>query len=464
MEDRKNRRLTIFLDVPFTIRTIKRWLFLIICFAMIAGAATYVAMDYVLKESYSATATVAVVPKTNSNNALNDSIMNTAISKNISMWKSNSLRKVIMDANPDLPVEGYLNASNLRGSGLVLLTSTADTAEHAYYLLSAALKNYHKIEHNFDTNYSAVLLTHLNASSISVDRKNPVKYAVLAFGGVGALWGFLLILYSLVSNRIHTESQARKLLETSVLQSIPATKKKGSKAILISQNTISPDYITCMDRLTINVEQYLRKNKEKVILVTSLQENEGKSTIAANLALNLARRGNRTVLLDVDFRQPAIYKIFEKKKEKKNSFSELLKNDTPFLNVIEKREDQYGLEILYQFKKEKDSDRMLEKVDFGHALDLLKDEYDIIVLDTPPIAPVRDVDVISPIAGNVLMVIRQDFDHATEINDAIDDLEEFGAVCVGTVLNNCQNSGFNKSSRNKAKRKQKNRSTTKKRG
>ena len=66
-----------------------------------------------------------------------------------------------------------------------------------------------------------------------------------------------------------------------------------------------------LKRIASRVRGRLDRRGGKVLLVTSVAENEGKSTLAANLALALSEEQNRVLLLDCDFRQPALYKIFE---------------------------------------------------------------------------------------------------------------------------------------------------------
>jgi len=70
-------------------------------------------------------------------------------------------------------------------------------------------------------------------------------------------------------------------------------KKKNQKAILISDSATTGDYEEELDRLTTRVESEMNKNDQKVLMVTSIRENEGKSTITVNLALNLSRRGKK---------------------------------------------------------------------------------------------------------------------------------------------------------------------------
>ena len=81
--------------------------------------------------------------------------------------------------------------------------------------------------------------------------------------------------------------------------------------MLITNPARSFLYVESLKRIASRVRGRLDRKGGKVLLVTSVAENEGKSTLAANLALALAEEQNRVLLLDCDFRQPALHKIFE---------------------------------------------------------------------------------------------------------------------------------------------------------
>ena len=87
-----------------------------------------------------------------------------------------------------------------------------------------------------------------------------------------------------------------------------------------------------------NSERFVEKGG-KVLLVTSVAENEGKSTLAANLALALAEEQNRVLLLDCDFRQPALHKIFEIPEKDGKDFGKVVLGKESASGVFEKHKD-----------------------------------------------------------------------------------------------------------------------------
>ena len=78
----------------------------------------------------------------------------------------------------------------------------------------------------------------------------------------------------------------------------------------------------------------MRKNSQKVLLVTSVGENEGKSTVAANLALSMSEKHKKVLLVDGDLRKPAQHKIFEIKDESRISLEKVLKEENGWREAV----------------------------------------------------------------------------------------------------------------------------------
>lgn len=428
------------LDLGFIKRLIRQWLIVLLSLSIIAGIVGYIAFDIVLQDTYSASALVSVVPKENSAGLLSANNISKAMTRNKSMWDSSTLLKLIKDENPSVSVKGNISATIVKDTNLINITSTANTAEDAYVLLHSALKYYRQIEANFDKNYHSVLLTGSSGSNISVTYKKPALFGVAGLVGVALGLMVLLCLWSALTDVIHNESQAKQLLAIPVYEALPFINKvkRKIKAILITQKGTELTYLEGIDRLTARIEQHLLHRNKKIVMVSSVQENEGKSTVAVNLAINLSRRGGKTLLIDMDFCRPVLYKIFDHEDEEKTDFSDRMKDFNELTTCIKHLDEFYNVDALFQYRAVRDSDRVLEKMPLEDILSKLSEQYDYIVIDTPPVGPVRDAEVLSTIIEDILLVVRQDFIRASVVNDVIDQLEEHGALCMGVVLNNCQ--------------------------
>ena len=172
----------------------------------------------------------------------------------------------------------------------------------------------------------------------------------------------------------------------------------------------------------------------------SIKENEGKSTVAANLALSFVRRGKRVMLIDADLRRPALAKIFDITLEKEQELSEYLKGNSELGQVIYKGRER-ELYCVFQCSPEAEPDKLLTRQAFRELFRLMSGKVDYILFDTPPVGIVRDSEAIAEFCDAAVVVMRQDRVGAGMVNDVTDTLEEAGANVLGCVLNAVKGGG-----------------------
>ena len=184
------------------------------------------------------------------------------------------------------------------------------------------------------------------------------------------------------------------------------------------------------------MEYHARKRGQKVILVTSVGENEGKSTIAANLALSLAEKNRSVVLLDCDFRKPSLHKIFEVIPQKEQTLTSYLLQDqldpTPYLTQLKK----YGITLGISQSSGKSIAKLLNNGKLAALLQQLRTQADYVILDTPPMLAAADAEYIATLADTAVLVVRSDFMSTGSINEGLDKLRKSAPEVCGFVLNN----------------------------
>ena len=177
-----------------------------------------------------------------------------------------------------------------------------------------------------------------------------------------------------------------------------------------------------------------RKNK-KVFAVTSVAENEGKSTVAANIALALAGRGYKVALVDLYIRKPSMYKIFDFTQETKSDFYDALSNKVFLDKLTFHRYKKSNLIIAFN-KKSYDTSydffsiKILEKY-----ISVLRQKVDFVIIDTPPTLVTADAVSTAAVADKTLLVVRTDTVAVQDINDAILAIRDAGGKLAGCVLN-----------------------------
>ncbi|MEG1255947.1 CpsD/CapB family tyrosine-protein kinase [Clostridium sp.] len=169
----------------------------------------------------------------------------------------------------------------------------------------------------------------------------------------------------------------------------------------------------------------------KVIVITSSNPSEGKSTVAGNLALSLAKGDKKVILIDCDLRKPALHKRFK------------LSNVTGLSDIILAKErsvvvgQRYNenLIVITVGTIPPNPSEMLGSKYMANLIEALKKLYDYVILDTPPIQLVTDAQVLSAKADGTILVIRAEETKKSSVHNAIDLLRKVNANIIGIVLN-----------------------------
>lgn len=187
--------------------------------------------------------------------------------------------------------------------------------------------------------------------------------------------------------------------------------------------------------LCVRLVRQLKIRQGKVLLVTSCQEDEGKTTTTVNLALSLVQKGYRTLLFDGDFRSPSIFtylSITEERtsKEKiKQHFSEtaIIHDPVTSLDVLGFAHPVYTL---------KTDDLRKDLNDF---LNRCRQSYDYILIDTTSCSSLQDGLLFTSYSDAALFVIRQDDAPVEKIADSLEILSEAGVQIIGSVITLAEN-------------------------
>jgi len=177
--------------------------------------------------------------------------------------------------------------------------------------------------------------------------------------------------------------------------------------------------------------------RPKVILVTSAGPEEGKTTIASNLGMALAETGRKVLVLDADFRRPKAHKVFGIR----NTWGlvDLLAESKP---VDDYAADVFGIRttiphlfVLPNGKRSENIAKALYSVRLRQLMQRMRNEFDTILIDAPPLLNVADARVMSEMADGVVLVIRSGVTDRASAVEAYDQLRADGAIVLGTVLN-----------------------------
>jgi len=349
--------------------------------------------------------------------------------------------------------EGKTSAQTLGESNLLEITVRSKSPFISYKEAESILNNY--------TRFSGDLVggTELRVLERPKVQENPehplenVKYSIICSGLVFLIICALLALKSYMRDTVHNSAEVESKIDAKLLATITHEEKHrrgkrrigGEKAsILITDPVTSFRYTEDMRKLAARIRNEMSEKNQKVLLVSSAMENEGKSTVSANIALAMAQINPKVVLVDMDFRKPSMYKILNLQNENFVDLGEIIgKGLKPGADDFSKEVQSMlckvpGTELSCVLCR-KSVPQAVEKYSelLRSILEELKKDADFIIIDTAPLSLVSDAEELATMADTSAIVIRQHWVEAKEINDTIDALGGRENV-LGCVFNNAQ--------------------------
>lgn len=173
------------------------------------------------------------------------------------------------------------------------------------------------------------------------------------------------------------------------------------------------------------------ENQTQSIIVTSAGPSEGKSTTSANLAVAFAQSGMKTILVDADLRRPTVHRSFFMENNK--GLSSLLSIRRMSLGEVIQPSDVRNLDLITSGPISPNPSELLASSRMRKVLHILKQEYDFIIFDVPPVSTVTDAQLIASQVDGALLVVREDQTEKTGLERAIKLIQQVDGKILGSV-------------------------------
>ena len=370
---------------------------------------------------------------------------------------SNALKNAVAKELGLKEFEGSTSAKTVGESNLLEITVRAKSPLISYMEAKSILKNYTFFSGDLVGGTVITVLEHPTVQESPEHPLDNIKYSFLFGGVVFIIVCFVLILRSSMRDTIHNSSEIESKVDAKLLATIMHETKHrkgkrrigGNKAsILITDPITSFQYAEDMRKLAARIMNEMSEKKQKVLLISSAMENEGKSTVSVNIALAMSQINKRIVLVDMDFRKPSMYKILNMQKVEFEELAEFIdKNHTQSEAGYEEALRRLMCKVpgtnLTVILNRKAVPQAIEKNSefIGKLINELRTQADFIIIDTAPVGLVSDAEELSGISDTSVVVIREHWIEAREINDTIDALGGREHM-LGCVLNNAHKSSF----------------------
>lgn len=340
---------------------------------------------------------------------------------------------------------GSVSASVLNNTNIFTVSVTTSSPETSYRELCAILEVYPQISESVFSDSVIEIMRSPNFPGSPSNAISAGNRSLVMIGCAGIVLAAIIYL-SVTRDTVKDEKAFKDKVDAKLFGTVSyerprrslkeiVTRKKIS--LLISHASASYTFTENYHKIANRIEYLNRTEGSKVFLVTSLAEDEGKSTTVANIALALANRGNRVALLDMDFKKPAVHKIFDMKKTDTDDFASLLSGKTSLEQYVVNPFMKTGVDLMVNFKSHNDYVNWIHGDNIHEVFTKLRDEmgYDYILIDTPPLSVAADVTTFMQLADKSLVVVRTDYVLAADINDAILSLKEKTDNFAGCILN-----------------------------
>jgi capsular exopolysaccharide synthesis family protein len=304
-----------------------------------------------------------------------------------------------------------------------------------------------------EANEIVKLVANLETPDEGVDGEDPVTPIVARLAGdasynanavspslplnlaIGALLGIFVgvagaVLREMLDTSIKSADDLSEATDAAVMAVVPFDSSVPRHP-LISDAEGSSERVEAFRVLRTNLQFVDLDSKRQMLVISSAVPDEGKTVTATNLAITLAQTGRRVLLLDCDFRKPRVARLLGL--ENSVGLLTILVGRAPLEECIQQHES--GVEFLATGPLPPNPAEVLETQAMRDLLSTVRDAYDVVIIDAPPLLPVADPAIIAPLADGVLLVTRHGKTSKDLVTQTVERLEAVGGRIVGVVLN-----------------------------
>jgi receptor protein-tyrosine kinase len=286
---------------------------------------------------------------------------------------------------------------------------------------------------------NAVTATVLDRAELPGDPvgPDPVRYGLLALA-IGVMLGIALaLLWEYLDDRVKSPEEAEQISGVLALGVVPAVRIQRKA----ETNDLTQRLVTVVKPQSASAEAYrtlrtnflhafVEDNPPRAVVVTSHGPGEGKSTTCANLGVVLAQAGKSTLILDCDLRNPVLHKLFGLSTHV--GVVDVLAGGRRLREVW--NEPVEGLKVVSAGPEPVDPTELLDSQHFAQFLAGVREEYDFVLLNAPPIGLVSDAAILATQSDGVLLVLNAESTRKVAIRQSIRSLEAVSASVIGTVV------------------------------
>jgi capsular exopolysaccharide synthesis family protein len=252
--------------------------------------------------------------------------------------------------------------------------------------------------------------------------------------GLGGATGFALTCFGIAylefrNRRLDGPDQIDEGLGIRVVGTLPGL---SARKLLDPDHPVVAQLTESIDSVRTLLMHDASSKRRQVVMITSATTQEGRTTVASQLAASLARAGRRTLLVDGDLRRPALHALFDVPLE--DGLCEVLRAEVDVADVIRPTHAE-GLWLMTAGYCDVDAIHALATEQLQPAFEKLRGEYDFVIIDGGPVLGMSDALIFGQYSDGAILSVRRDFSQMPKINEAASLLRSVGVRLIGSVVN-----------------------------
>jgi succinoglycan biosynthesis transport protein ExoP len=256
---------------------------------------------------------------------------------------------------------------------------------------------------------------------------------LLAGSGAGVL---IVYVMDVLDDRFRSPEELQEQLGAPVLaiiRKLEANDEVGIDAVQVHTN---PDDVASESFRTLRTALAFSGQETDRLVVSSAEPGDGKTTVLVNLAVSYAQAGKRTLVVDADLRRPGLSNLFEMRGP--GGLSEILRGDEEVAAMCRSRlraSGVAGLDILPCGPRPPDPAELLGSPRMADLMGWAESEYDLVLIDSPPVLAASDAAILGKLADGVVLVVQPRKNHRRRVLRAVEGLVTLAIRLVGVVVN-----------------------------
>ncbi len=269
----------------------------------------------------------------------------------------------------------------------------------------------------------------------AVQTKRPVKPKKSMILGSALILGLIIAMLvafirEFFDSKVKTREDIVNHTKTPFYGVIPNSKSSEKMFVLEDQQSIATEALRL---IRTNLEFIGNSKKSKVIVVSSTVPGEGKTTVATNLSAVFGMGDKKCIVLSLDMRRPMLHHVFSL--TNKVGMSTVLSKNSELKEVIWEHKKIKNLDIITSGPIPPNPSELLQSGKIEQVIDELRESYDYIIIDAPPMGSVTDALILMKNADISLVVFRSEFSEKEYVHSLEEMIESYKLENVGLVLN-----------------------------